>query len=68
MCNKRDCLTEIDLQHNLCTLLLAGKSHLAPIDQPKQVLDVGTGTGIWAIEFGKIPSLPQASLLTPLGS
>ena len=29
-----------------------GSLHFAPISQPKQVLDVGTGTGIWAIEMG----------------
>lgn len=27
------------------------KLYLAPINRPNRVLDVGTGTGIWAIEF-----------------
>ena len=31
------------LGHNLYT---------APIQDPKRALDIGTGTGIWAIEFG----------------
>jgi ubiquinone/menaquinone biosynthesis C-methylase UbiE len=26
--------------------------YLAPVENPKQVLDVATGTGIWAVEFG----------------
>ncbi len=26
--------------------------HLAPITTKDRVLDVGTGTGIWAIDFG----------------
>lgn len=29
-----------------------GKLHLAPIVNPKRILDIGTGTGIWAIEMG----------------
>jgi hypothetical protein len=28
------------------------KLHLAPVNDPQNVLDVGTGTGIWAIDFG----------------
>jgi methylase of polypeptide subunit release factors len=39
--------------HHLLTLALDGKLHLAPIgDQPGRILDIGTGTGIWAIEMG----------------
>ena len=43
-----------DLQHQLYYLTLGHKLHLAPI--PKQIghcLDVGTGTGLWAIDFGE---------------
>jgi ubiquinone/menaquinone biosynthesis C-methylase UbiE len=40
-------------------IMLDGRLHLAPINPNLQyALDVGTGTGIWAIEFGK------SSLLT----
>ena len=28
--------------------------HLAPITTNARVLDVGTGTGIWAIQFGEM--------------
>lgn len=45
----------IDLQHQICTRLFKGRLALAPIDQPTRVLDFGTGTGIWAIEYGKVP-------------
>ena len=31
--------------------LLDGELHLAPLSSPNRVLDVGTGTGIWAIDF-----------------
>ncbi|KAB8232620.1 class I SAM-dependent methyltransferase [Aspergillus alliaceus] len=39
--------------HEVYRLLLNGKLYLAPIAQdPKDVLDIGTGTGSWAVEFG----------------
>jgi hypothetical protein len=42
-----------DLQHHLYGLTLEGKLFLAPIKKDAQnVLDIGTGTGLWAIEFG----------------
>jgi hypothetical protein len=35
------------------SITLDEKLHLAPIGpNPQNVLDIGTGTGIWAIEFG----------------
>lgn len=34
-------------------MLLKGKLGLAPVENPQSVLDIGTGTGIWAIEFGE---------------
>jgi ubiquinone/menaquinone biosynthesis C-methylase UbiE len=40
----------------LFTLTFDGKLHIAPIEESKggiyNVLDIGTGTGIWAIDFG----------------
>lgn len=43
-----------DLQHHLFLLTLDGRLSLAPIGNNLQnVLDVGTGTGIWALDFGK---------------
>ena len=38
-------------------MLLKGKLGLAPIKDPQEVLDLGTGTGIWAIDFGTFPHL-----------
>ena len=34
--------------------MLDGKLHLAPLARPRRVLDLATGTGIWAIEFGMV--------------
>lgn len=42
----------LDLLHHIFTLILGGKLYDAPIHPPPQrVLDIGTGTGIWAIDF-----------------
>ncbi|KAI9733995.1 MAG: hypothetical protein M1834_002652 [Cirrosporium novae-zelandiae] len=41
----------LDLQHHIFLLTLDNKLHLAPLKNPQNVLDIGTGTGIWAIEF-----------------
>ncbi|KAM0368717.1 hypothetical protein ACHAPK_006376, partial [Fusarium culmorum] len=42
----------MDLVHHIYSLILDEKLHLAPIDKnPQRVLDLGTGTGIWAIDF-----------------
>jgi len=30
--------------------ILEGKIHLAPVENPATILDIGTGTGIWAID------------------
>jgi SAM-dependent methyltransferase len=47
-----------DLQHCKFLLLLGGKLHLAPIvEAPQRILDLGTGTGIWAIDMAdKFPT------------
>lgn len=43
----------LDIFHHMITL--ASGLHRAPIGpSPHKVLDLGTGTGIWAIEMGKL--------------
>ncbi|KAF2672839.1 S-adenosyl-L-methionine-dependent methyltransferase [Microthyrium microscopicum] len=45
-------LDRLDLQHALFLLALGNNLHRAPIAPDIQnVLDIGTGTGIWAIDF-----------------
>lgn len=52
MPNDEDEQDRMDLVHHVYSILLDGKLHLAPIDEnPQRVLDLGTGTGIWAIDF-----------------
>ncbi|KAK4145769.1 S-adenosyl-L-methionine-dependent methyltransferase [Dichotomopilus funicola] len=43
-----------DMKHAMVKML-CGQLHFAPIgDHPNEILDIGTGTGIWAIEMGDV--------------
>lgn len=59
----------LDLFHHIFTLSLDGSLFLAPISSnPQRVLDLGTGTGIWATDFAdQYPSAPVvATDLSPI--
>ena len=49
--NQQAELERIDIKHHVFQLLCSGHLHLAPLVNPKRILDLGTGTGIWAIEM-----------------
>ncbi|PGG99426.1 hypothetical protein AJ79_08542 [Helicocarpus griseus UAMH5409] len=51
----------LDIAHHSYLLMLEKKLHLAPIGKPQKVLDIGTGTGIWAIDFAD--EHPQATII-----
>ncbi|KAL3419490.1 mRNA 3'-end-processing protein yth1 [Phlyctema vagabunda] len=52
----------LDISHHKYLLLLDGKLLLAPIRKDiKRVLDLGTGTGIWAIDFAD--EYPDAEII-----
>ncbi|KAF7865930.1 hypothetical protein EAF04_006094 [Stromatinia cepivora] len=44
----------LQIQHTLFGVTFKGKLYLAPIgENPEHVLDIATGTGVWAIEFAE---------------
>jgi SAM-dependent methyltransferase len=58
----------MDLTHYEMMLLLEDRLYLAPINNPQRVLDLGTGTGIWAIDFAEVhpESLVIGNDLSPI--
>ncbi|KAF2810341.1 SAM dependent methyltransferase [Mytilinidion resinicola] len=60
--NDEQQLDQLDIMHHIFNLTLDGELFLAPIGKhPQRVLDLGTGTGIWAIEFAD--RFPSASVI-----
>lgn len=62
--NPNDALHDesMDILHHVSTLMQHGKIYLAPIkDNIQKVLDVGCGTGIWAIDFADL--FPSAEVI-----
>ncbi|PMD49054.1 S-adenosyl-L-methionine-dependent methyltransferase [Hyaloscypha variabilis F] len=43
--------SRLELQHHLIGLVLDNKLFLAPLKNPKRILDQGTGTGTWSMDF-----------------
>ncbi|KAK4189415.1 putative methyltransferase [Podospora australis] len=51
-----------DMKHAMMMEMTDGKLFLAPIGpNPQKIIDIGTGTGIWAIEMGDL--FPSAEIL-----
>ncbi|KAH8592330.1 S-adenosyl-L-methionine-dependent methyltransferase [Bisporella sp. PMI_857] len=52
-----------DMKHAMVLNLCGGRLHYAPIDNPypQNVLDIGTGTGIWCMDMGD--EYPSSSIL-----
>lgn len=51
----------LDLYHHIFLTMNKGKLYNAPLDHPQKVLDIGTGTGIWAIDFAD--EHPEAEII-----
>ncbi|KAF8459795.1 S-adenosyl-L-methionine-dependent methyltransferase [Kalaharituber pfeilii] len=50
----------LDLMHHIWRIV-TGTLHLAPIENPERILDLGTGTGIWAIDMAD--QYPDAQII-----
>ncbi|KAH7625497.1 S-adenosyl-L-methionine-dependent methyltransferase [Sordaria sp. MPI-SDFR-AT-0083] len=61
--NDKRHLDSMDIAHHTLTLSIGGKLFLSPLDKKKvqKVLDVGTGTGLWAIDFAD--EFPNAEVI-----
>jgi hypothetical protein len=62
----------LDLQYELLKVVYGGRHYFAPLQKPKKILDIGTGTGMWCLEMGEcfltsqnfFFSLPATSLFS----
>lgn len=53
----------MDILSFLFTLALDGELFLAPIEKhPQRILDLGCGTGQWAIDIGELASVSVVKL------
>jgi cyclopropane fatty-acyl-phospholipid synthase-like methyltransferase len=51
----------MDMQHRAMFLAAGAELLYAPVKNPQQILDLGTGTGIWAIEIADL--YPEAKVI-----
>ncbi|KAF8248369.1 S-adenosyl-L-methionine-dependent methyltransferase [Wilcoxina mikolae CBS 423.85] len=51
----------MDMYHEIALQLYDGRLHLAPLKDPQKILDIGTGTGIWAIDMAD--TYPMAEVI-----
>ncbi|KAI9781178.1 MAG: hypothetical protein M1839_006286 [Geoglossum umbratile] len=50
----------LDLQYGLLKDVYGGKHYFAPIREPKKILDIGTGTGLWCLDIADL--FPEAQI------
>lgn len=52
----------LDLQHAIIKALHGGRLFFAPLKDPRRILDIGTGTGIWPIDLADTGLVPNARI------
>ncbi|GMG02670.1 unnamed protein product [Aspergillus oryzae] len=50
----------LNMQHHMFKLVNNGRLYFAPLQDPRKMLDIGTGTGIWPIEMAAL--FPNAEI------
>lgn len=58
----------LDVLHHVFRLTLDGALCRTKLDSPQKILDVGTGTGIWAMQGWPAPYAPASEALTTVHS
>ncbi|KAJ5612998.1 hypothetical protein N7510_006192, partial [Penicillium lagena] len=53
-------LDRLDMQHHMFKMVQNGNLFHVPLDNPKHILDIGTGSGIWPIEMAAL--FPKAEI------
>lgn len=54
MPNDEDEKERLDIMHEMFLTMMDRELFLAPLsDSPRRVLDLGAGSGIWALDFGE---------------
>ncbi|KAJ5093838.1 hypothetical protein N7456_009699 [Penicillium angulare] len=53
-------LERLNMQHRMFKLMMNNKIYHVPLVKPDQILDIGTGTGIWPMEMAKL--FPNATI------
>lgn len=43
------------MQHHMFKLVNEGRLFFSPLQNPRRILDIGTGSGIWPMEMGMHP-------------
>ena len=58
----------LDILHHVFRLTLGGALCRTQLDNPQKILDVGTGTGIWALQGWLVSFAPASQQLTAVHS